>query len=302
VNEGGFQQGNASLGFLDLDEQDYEGYQFSEITGNPLGDVFHSIYLEDELGYLVINNSSKIEVLDLSTLDYVGSIEGLGSPRYMISRESEAFVSTLFENKIFVVNTESREIERELEFPGWSEQMIWHGDQLMVSCPDCEYTYLVDPLTAELTDSLFTGKSGSFLRKMPDGNILSFASGSFDGTQPPELRLFSTELELIDSRVIDGSSHVGAFDLSRNSDKFFFADTDIKYIALQQGGLGDITTAFSPAEGISFYKLTTGPNDEIFLSNARDFSSIGEVLVYSSDGQLLYSFEAGVVPSDLYLY
>jgi|GEM_PF-1951145 len=302
VNEGGFQQANSSLGILDLDTREYLPNQFAEITENSLGDIFQSIYLNEERAYLVVNNSSKIEILNLETLEHEGAITDLGSPRYMISQESTAWVSTLFDQAIHTMDLITGEITGQIDFPGWSEQMVFHGENLLVTCPDCRYKYLINPETGTIVDSIFTGENTHILRTLDDDRILSFNSGSFDGSHEPVLRLFNQDLELLDSVVIDDLSYIGAGELNETSDRFYFAGAEINYIEIEAGGLGQVTTAFTTEEPFSVYQLTSGPGGKIYLTNARDFSSLGQVHVYSEQGEQQHQFEAGVVPSRIYFY
>ena len=302
VNEGGFQQANSSLGVLDLDTREYLPNQFAEISENSLGDIFQSIYLKEERAYLVINNSSKIEILNLETLEHEGTIADLGSPRYMVSQGSNAWVSALFDEAIHAIDLNTGEIIGQIDFPGWSEEMIFHGENLLVTCPDCHHKYLLNPETGAILDSVFTGENTHILRALDDGRILSFNSGSFDGSHEPVLRLFNQDLDLLDSLVIDDLSYIGAADLNETSDRFYFAGTDVKYIEIEAGGLSQVNTAFSTEEPFSVYQLTSGPEGKIYLTDARDFSSLGQVYVYSAQGDQLYQFEAGVVPSRVNFY
>ncbi|TVR89701.1 MAG: hypothetical protein EA411_01775 [Saprospirales bacterium] len=302
VNEGGFQQANSSLGILDLDSREYLPNQYVEITDNSLGDIFQSIYLKEEIAYMVINNSSKIEILNLETLEHEGTITDLGSPRYMISQGDIAWVSTLFDQAIHTIDLNTGEITGQIDFPGWSEQMVFQGENILVTCPDCHLKYLINPETGTIVDSIFTGENTHILRALDDGRILSFNSGSFDGSHEPVLRLFNQDLELLDSVVIDDLSYIGAGDLNETTDRFYFAGVEINYIEIEADGLGQITTAFATEEPFSVYQLTSGPGGKIYLTNARDFSSLGQVHVYNEQGEHLHQFEAGVVPSRIYFY
>ncbi len=85
VNEGHFQQGDASLSYFDSDSQKIFSDVFKQANGEDLGDVANSIYIRDSLAYLVINNSDKIEVVNTTSFKRHQKINlpAGTSPRYL---------------------------------------------------------------------------------------------------------------------------------------------------------------------------------------------------------------------------
>jgi len=302
INEGGFQQGNASLGLFDKDTREYNPNFFQTISGSPLGDIFQSIHFRNETAYLVVNNSSTIEILNLNPLEHLGSISNLPSPRYMTTRDGFGYVSNLFGNVISVVGLEEMRVISTMDFPGWSEEMIWLKNDLLVSCPSCPGLYLIDLEAQMIIDSVATGPNSSFLRKLPNGNILSFSTGSFDGEILPSLLLLDEELNKLDRREIAPMGFIGAFELDESQSRFLYFDGDLMFIEVNDDHLSTPQTLFNVDELTSAYGLSLNSNGQIFITNARDFNSIGEIIVYDKDGMLLDRFEAGVVPSAVVEY
>ena len=56
---------------------------FSQINSFQLGDVVQSMNIIDEKAYIVVNNSSKIEVANIDSMNSIATIQGLISPRYI---------------------------------------------------------------------------------------------------------------------------------------------------------------------------------------------------------------------------
>ena len=83
TNEGNFNSGNGSISFVSNDGT-VENNVFVTTNSFPLGDVVQSMSIIDENAYIVVNNSSKIEVASIDSMISVGTIENISSPRYII--------------------------------------------------------------------------------------------------------------------------------------------------------------------------------------------------------------------------
>ncbi len=93
INEGSF--GNTSGTITHFDRQGTTTDRiFFAANQRDLGDVVQSLVLEGDKGYIVVNNSNKIEVVDAHTFVEVAQITGLRLPRYCLPVSStEAYVT-----------------------------------------------------------------------------------------------------------------------------------------------------------------------------------------------------------------
>ena len=80
MNEGNFRSGNASLSYYDPDSMKVENYVFYRTNGIKLGDVAQSMTIRDSLGYLVVNNSGIIFVINVIRSSSSARYRGLVSP------------------------------------------------------------------------------------------------------------------------------------------------------------------------------------------------------------------------------
>ena len=69
---------------------------FSTVNNVPLGDVGQSMTTHMGMGYIAVNNSGKVEVINLANMSSEGTITGLGSPRYvLVINHTTAYVSDM---------------------------------------------------------------------------------------------------------------------------------------------------------------------------------------------------------------
>ena len=77
VNEGNFQWSNASITYYNFSNNDYKEDIFKDVNNRPLGDVAQSVCIYNGKAYIVVNNSNKIEIVNLSDFASCGVISGI---------------------------------------------------------------------------------------------------------------------------------------------------------------------------------------------------------------------------------
>jgi hypothetical protein len=94
VNQGNFTRANAEVTRFDRGTGAAVRAQFAAANpGLTLGDVAQSMAVRDGKGYLVVNNSNKIVVVNMTDFKQVGEIAGLAQPRYLAFYLGKGYVT-----------------------------------------------------------------------------------------------------------------------------------------------------------------------------------------------------------------
>lgn len=93
-NEGGFGAGNATVSFVSNDFTTVNNSIFEFHNNVPLGDTAQSMAFYNDLAYIVVNGSNKIEVVNKNTFVSVSTIDtGLTNPRYITFANGNGYVT-----------------------------------------------------------------------------------------------------------------------------------------------------------------------------------------------------------------
>jgi len=80
TNEGAFGNSNGSVSYVGKDSATAVNHLFEMVNGRPLGDVVQSMTVANDKGFIVVNNSQKVEVVDIKTFQSIGVIPGWSIP------------------------------------------------------------------------------------------------------------------------------------------------------------------------------------------------------------------------------
>jgi DNA-binding beta-propeller fold protein YncE len=314
VNEGNFMFGNSSLSFYDPTTKRVVNHVFQARNSAPLGDVAQSMTIWKDLGFIVINNSGKIYIIDSSTAEFKGSITGLSSPRYIHVISSEkAYITDLYARKITIFNpttfvkTGSISVNNsKSEFNQHStERMVQYKNLVFTNCWSYDNKILViDTNTDQLVDSIEVFKQPNSLVIDKDNKIWVLTDGGFEGSpygyERPGLLKIDAETREIDRtfRFALGE-HPISLCLNAAKDSLFFLNRHVWKMAITDKKLPEqafITSANANLYG-GFYSLAVDPStSEIYVGDAIDHAQNGVVHRYNPSGKLIDEFKVGISP------
>jgi DNA-binding beta-propeller fold protein YncE len=135
VNEGAYGNSNGSLSYLDKDSARLINHLFESVNGRPLGDVVQSFEPAGDQGFIVVNNSGKVEVVELKTFRSLGTIDGLEYPRYFLPVNDEKGYLTdgNLGGRVYVIDLNELKIKDTLPCGNGPEKMLLLDDKVFIS-------------------------------------------------------------------------------------------------------------------------------------------------------------------------
>ncbi len=300
INEGTFQQGNASLSIYDKANRGLYNEVFQKENGTGLGDIFQSMIAKNGKGYFVVNNSNKIVVADLTDYHKVGEILSISSPRYILPvTATKGYVSSLWDHNLAIIDFSSLTITGYIHMPGWTEEMVLVNTTAFVTSVKTSAVYLVNTATDLVTDSIVVGDAPKNILKDKNGKLWVLC-GQYDSPQARLIRInpqdktveFSLDLPVDQNNVPD------RLRINGTKDSLYFLNNGISRMAITDS----VPEIFLPASHFSIaYGLEIDPaNSEVYIADAIDFTQKGFLLRFSPQGETLDSIKVGYVPSGFY--
>jgi len=303
VNEGTFSYGNASLHYLNLENDSLNTHEdvFKLANNRPLGDIFQSMCIIDNLAWLIVNNSGKIEVINPNTFKTVTTIKGLRSPRFVKEIPTgKVYVTDLYANSISIIDTKTFTKTGQISCPGWTEELILIKEEVWISNHNRNYVYVVNALSDKITDSVEVAYGGSSILEGKDGHVYLLCSGDYTVSKTGGLFCIDPKTKKIIKKWLFNKIDFNPTNLKENpaGDSLYFIQQGIYGFPNHLNSLPSKPMIIQNS-GTNFYSLhieiKTG---KLFVSNAKDFVSRGEVLIFSKKGILEKTYKVGVVPSN----
>jgi YVTN family beta-propeller protein len=303
VNEGNFMYGNATLSFYDTLRKEVQNDLFFRVNGLPLGDVAQSMSIWKSSGYIVVNNSGKIYIIDTTTGKYTGKITGLTSPRYMHFVNSEkAYISDLYAGKITIVNPTSNTVTGVISCPSHpsTEEMVQVGDKLFVTCWSGDKTVLViDTGKDQVKTEIPTGDQPSGIVKDSYGKIwvLCQASPGSKSGSNPILQRIDPVTEKVDLGLVfsAGTKPVKLTIDGTGNNLWYLSGNEVFKMSVLSRSLPD--KPFLSLNTKLLYGLGIDPsNGDIYASDALDYQQPGWILRFDKSGVQKDRFKSGIIP------
>ena len=307
INEGNFNWGNASVSYINQETGKVEQNIFEEANQRGLGDVAQSMQIFRNYGLILINNSNKVEVVNLKDFKSVKSITGFTAPRYLEVIDSNKAYVTNLKKDISVINLHTLTVEKTIKTPTWTEGLVKFdhfvfitsvGDYYLSNAFRKAQIYIIDTDKDMIIDSILTGKEPMGIVIDKKQKIWVMCTGGYDHFEDPSLIRIDPALRIVEKTYIFPATGSVPSRLCINS------AGDILYYL--KGGVYQmpVTSSELPSEplinpdGHLFYGLAIHPKTGcLYVSDAVDYVQTGFVFQFNSQtGQQINSYTAGRIP------
>ncbi len=303
MNEGNFRSGNGSLSFFSYDSMKIYNNIFREANDRPLGDVPYSMGINGKTAFILVNNSDKIEVANLNDMKSVTTIEKIVSPRYISFINSQkAYVTGLYSDSIRVIDLQSNIATGYVPLENTSESIVassstayaanWTGGSKI---------FVINTLTDKVTDSIEVGIEPESMVVDRNNTLWVLCNGGWKRENYAELVAINTSTNKISKKYTfpSLSDSPTCLQIDGSGQFLYYLHDGVRRMDIGSETLP--ATSFIPQAGYFFYRLGVNPfNNEVFVTDARDYLQKGIVLRYSPEGSFLSLLEADVIPGNMF--
>jgi len=321
TNEGNFMYGNASLSYYNPKTKKIINDVFYNTNALPLGDVAQSMTIHDSLGYVVVNNSGKIYIININTFKYVGKITGLVSPRYIyFVNAQKAYISDLYSKTISVYDPTIQQVTHTININNGNGNFSQHNSEMFVQTGNKVYVnswsydnkiLVINTISDEITDSISVGKQPNSIIIDKNNVLWVLSDGGFNGSSYGQEKASLTKINTQNNSIIEtfifDDINVSPSHLCINStnDTIYFIYNSWSGTTANKGiyrmNINDSQLpqqAFISIISQNIYGLGIDKqNSDIYFSDAINYSQNGAVYHYNYKGEAIDTFKVGINPS-----
>jgi DNA-binding beta-propeller fold protein YncE len=317
INEGNFGVGNASIDFYQRDSNRLIKNVFETVNGRPLGDVAQAMTIFKNKGYIVLNGSAKVEVIDAKTFKSEASINGFSSPRCFVGvDENRGFVADWISNTVKEINIQTNTIVASIAV-GEGPEALFLVDSFLYVANSGGYindstVSIINIKTNQIVKQIVVGDAPIAFALDANKELWVLCRGDYkdysikeDDTKGALVKI-NTSTQSIISKISIGEQGDHPDKLAISNDKQnVFINTGINGAnnGIYKIGINENALPMNPFVAGYFYGIGIDPlDDKVYAADPLDFSQDGIMWRYnSSTGTLIDSIRVGKVPNGIHL-
>lgn len=314
LNQGNFGQGNASVSYLSNDFETFQNNIYALV--NPtltLGDTGQDIGLYENLAFVVLNASNKIQVVNRYTMEHVATVStGLSNPRYIAFSNGKGFVTnwgdggSATDDYVAVLNLSTYTVSSTIAVAEGPERIVEENNKLYVAHAG-GYGYgnkisVINGATNAFVTAITVGDVPNSL-EVENGSLYVICGGN-PYYAPTETAGSLVKINLSNNTVTNtinfpAATHPSNLVIDNNS-IFYTIDDEIYKSTLAATTLPATPLFTTTAQGVYGVYSFAVENNKIYVGDAVDYNSNGKVYVYSATGTLEEDHTVGVIPAGFY--
>ena len=314
LNQGGFGHGDASLSFVSNDYVTFQNNIFSLV--NPtltLGDTGQDVGLYNDLAFVVLNYSNKIEVINRYTMVHVATIDsGLSNPRYIAFANGKGYVTnwgnggSAIDDYVAVVNLSTYLVSSKIPVVEGPERILEYNNKIYVAHQGgYGYGKTLSVINTDSNTVAATIEVGDVPNSLEVSNgSLYVVCGGMPVYATSETAGKLVKINLANNTVTStinfaAATHPYNLDIDSN-DIYYTVGSDIFKTNVNATTLPTAVLFSTTAQGVYGVYSFAVKNNAIYVGDAADYSSNGKVYVYSTTGTLNKEYAVGVIPAGFY--
>lgn len=302
-NEGSFGNNNAGLTHISPSGE-VSGDVYLSANNVELGDVLQSFTVIGNRGYAVLNNSQKVEVIDLATMKRVTAITGFDYPRHLLKVDDQTAYLTNgnFAGEVVIIDLSSNTVAGTIAVGNGPEKMTesagkvfvcnsggWANDNT-ISVIDVSAQSVIETVAVgDVPVDAVTDQNGD-VWVLCRGKVIYDESWNVVGDSDAMLyKIDGTNHEIEYSMIVgENGDHPSHLEINPEGNVLYLENNGVFSM--------DITsTSFTALISGSYNSLDIHPvSGDIWCTAIPNFVSSTPVYKYSLTGQLLATYNAGI--------
>jgi len=312
LNEGGYTYSNASVSFIDNSGQVYNNI-FYAVNQRALGDVAQSMAFHEDKAYIVVNNSNTIEVVNRYTFEHIVTVENdILTPRYMTFYEDKAYITNwgdpadTTDDYVAVLDTETNVVINTIPVAEGPDAIVNNNGTLYVAhYGGWGYGNTISVLDAANETVTTSIDVSDVPRNMVTHNndLYVMCAGKEDYTGHETLgglyKINMATNQVTDQIIFPEGKHPGYLEINNNS-LLYTLNRDVYNVDLNDFTLPTAPMFTTSTQNVGVLYGFSVINGKIYIADAKDYVSNGDVLVYSLQGDFQENYNVKLIPNGFY--
>jgi hypothetical protein len=314
LNQGNFGQDNSSISYLSNDFATFQNNAFLAVNPTKiLGNTGQDIGFYNDLAFVVLNASNKIEIINRYTLEYVATIDsGLDNPRFIAFANGKGYVTNwgdggvTTDDYVATLNLTNYTVSGTISVVEGPERIVENNGKLYVAHQG-GYGYgntisVINSTSNTVSNTILVGDVPNSLQ-VKNGNLHVICGGKAAWTNDEtlgKLVKINLETETITSSIdFATGNHPSNLYISDNS-IFYTQDSDVFKMNISATSLPTSALFSTFGQGVYGVYSFAVENNKIYVGDAIDYNSNGKVYIYTNTGVLENQYTVGVIPAGFY--
>ncbi len=308
TNEGPFGSGSGTVTYISDDFSTSQNNIYKTVNNEDLGNILQSLTFNNESAYLITNISNRLVKVNRYTFEKeAATIENLNNPRYATVVNGKLFVtnwgdtSSNDDDYVAIFDAETLVYESSISVDFGPEKVIGLGDYIYVAHQGAYgYNNKISVISGDSNTVIKTIEVGDVPKSLVLDNsnnlwVLCFGKPYYasEETYGTLAKINTSSNEVVASfDFVD--SHPES--LSYTNGKLYYQNSGGVYV------MGTSSSALPSASIIADSGYSVIANDDyIYVTDAKDYASSGEVRIYNIDSkQLENTISTGIIPAGVY--